>query len=155
MLLGSVASWLCAFWVHGCWLLAFCQEWNAVGRVGVCMSSVVRKGFDHDMTILWYLTMRTLLAYWHRSKNEGSIALAIGLLSLAKLNRSIENFDFLLSIALLGQTKSTIARFNSAIDFLGIKNDKNAIHYWAIGQTKSQPYAICHRLGYSPGLNFF
>ena len=51
---------------------------------------------------------------WALTKNEGSIALAIGLFGLAKLNRSIENFDFLLSIALLTQTKSTIARVNHA-----------------------------------------
>ena len=81
-----------------------------------------------------------LLAYCYRSKNEGSTALAIGLLGLAKLNRSIENFDFLLSLALLRRTKSTITWVNSAIDFLAIKNDKNAIHYWAIGRTKSEPY---------------
>ena len=69
-----------------------------------------------------------LLAYWDRSKIMGSIALAIGLLCLAKLNRSIANCNSLLSIALLGQTKSTIMCVNSAIDFLAIKNDKNAIH---------------------------
>ena len=67
---------------------------------------------------------RNLLTYWALSKNKGSTALAIGLLGLAKLNRSIENFDFLLSIALLRPTKSTIARVNRAIDFLAIKNDK-------------------------------
>ena len=76
---------------------------------------------------------------WALSKNEGSTALAIGLLGLAKLNRSNENFDFLLSIALLRQTKSTIARVNRAIDFLAIKNDKKAIHYWPIGQTNHSP----------------
>ena len=76
---------------------------------------------------------RNLLTYWALSKNKGSTALAIGLLGLAKLNRSIENFDFLLSIALLRQTKSTIARVNSAIDFLAIKNDKKCyslLAYW-------------------------
>ena len=62
-----------------------------------------------------------LLAYCDRSKIEGSIAVAIGLLGLAKLNRTIANCDFLLSIAQLGQTKSTIAQVNSAIDFLEIK----------------------------------
>ena len=76
---------------------------------------------------------------WALSKNEGSTALAIGLLGLAKLNRSIGNFHFLLSNALLRQTKSTIAWVNSAIDFLAIKIDKKAIRYWPIGQTKSQP----------------
>ncbi len=60
---------------------------------------------------------------WALSKNEGSIALAVGLLGLTKLNRSIENVDFLLSIALLRQMKSTIAWVNGAIDFLSIKND--------------------------------
>ena len=35
-----------------------------------------------------------LLAYWDRSKIKGSIALAIGLFGLAKLNRSIANCDF-------------------------------------------------------------
>ena len=75
-------------------------------------------------------------------KNEGSTALAIGLFGLAKLNRSIENFDVLLSIALLRETKSTIAWVNSAIDFSAIINDKKAICYWPIGQTKSQPTCI-------------
>ena len=64
-----------------------------------------------------------LLTDWVLSKNLGSIALVIGLLVLAKLNRSIENFNFLLSIELLRQTKATIVWVNSAIDFLAIKND--------------------------------
>lgn len=38
---------------------------------------------------------------WALSKNEGSTAVAIGLFGLTKLNRSIANCDFLLSIALL------------------------------------------------------
>ena len=58
---------------------------------------------------------RMLLNDWALSKNWGSTALAIGLSGLAKLNRSIENFYFLLSIALLGRTKSTIAWDNSAM----------------------------------------
>ncbi len=58
-----------------------------------------------------------------------SPALAIGVLGLPKLNRSIKNFDFLLSIELLRQTKSTIVRVNSAIEILAIKNDKNKIPY--------------------------
>ena len=45
---------------------------------------------------------RMLLDYWALSKNEGSIALAIGQLGLAKLNRSMANCILLLSIALLG-----------------------------------------------------
>ena len=53
------------------------------------------------------------MTYWALSKNEGSIALAIGLLGLAKLNRSIANCDFLLSTALLGQTKSTVGQVNT------------------------------------------
>ncbi len=76
---------------------------------------------------------RNLLTDWALSKNKGSTALAIGLLGLAKLNRSIENFNFLLSIDLLTRTKSTIAWVNSAIDFLAIENDKKAICYWPIG----------------------
>ena len=74
-----------------------------------------------------------MLTYWALSKNEGSIALAIGLLGLAKPNRSIENFDFSLSIALLTRTKSTIARVNRAIDFLAIKSNKKCcllLAYW-------------------------
>ncbi len=39
----------------------------------------------------------------------------------------------------MGPTKSKIACVSSAIDFLAIKNDKNSIHYWTIGPTKSQP----------------
>ena len=74
-----------------------------------------------------------LLTYCYRSKIKGSIALAIGLLGLAKLNRSIANWVFLLSIALLGQTKLTMAWVNSAIDLFAIKNDKKCyslLHYW-------------------------
>ncbi len=76
---------------------------------------------------------------WALSKNEGSTALAIGLLGLTKLNRSITNCKFKLSIALFIQTKLTIMQVNSAIDFLAIKNDKKDIRYWPIGRTKSQP----------------
>ena len=78
-----------------------------------------------------------LLTDWALSKNEGSTALAIELLGLSKLNSSIENLDFLLAIALLRRTKSTIAWVNSAINFLAIQNDKKAIRYWPIGRTKS------------------
>ena len=62
----------------------------------------------------------SLLDYWVISKNYRSIALTIGLLGFAKLNRKIANCNFLLSIA-LGQIKSTIMWVNSAIDFLEIK----------------------------------
>ena len=55
---------------------------------------------------------RMLLTDWALSKFFWSTVLAIGLLGLAKLNRSIENFDFLLSIDLLTRTKSTIAWVN-------------------------------------------
>jgi len=82
------------------------------------------------------------MTYWALSKNEGSTALAIWLLGLAKLIRSIENFDCWLSIALLRRTKSTIARVNRAIDFLAIKNEKKAVRYWPIGRTKSQPEGV-------------
>ncbi len=84
---------------------------------------------------------RMLFAYWDRSKIEGSKALAIGLLGLAKLNRSIANCIFWIYCT-MGQTKSTITWVTSAIDFLVIKNDKNTIHYWAIVPTKSQPFPL-------------
>ena len=76
------------------------------------------------------------MTYWALSKNEGSTALAIGLLGLAKLNRTTKIVDFLLSIAQLRQTKSTIVWVNSATDFLAIKMIKNAIPYWSIGRTR-------------------
>ena len=85
-----------------------------------------------DECIDFYM-QRILLDYWEcywtigpYQISNGSIALAIGLLGLAKLQQSIASCNFFLSIALLGPTKSTLAPVNSEWYVLAVNN---AIHY--------------------------
>ena len=82
-------------WLH--WLLGGAAAKVLCLCVGFCMSNVVKREVEHIKN------GGSLLDYWTVSKNYGSIALAIGLLGIAKPQKSIANCIFK-SIALLGPT---------------------------------------------------
>ena len=86
-----------------------------------------------------------LLYYWALSQNEVSIALAIGVLALAKLQQSIANLIFS-PIDLLGPTKLSIEQ--------NVLVMKNAIHYslpakqnHSLMPKYNYKCVICHGLG--------